>query len=135
MTAGQFGSLYDSMSYSVRNHTAFVAANYQVNEQFSLFANVVFNDGRGSLGGIDLDPSKAAGIPPGFNYPAISEIGRYSALSVGKTQQLYGLNYEFQPNWVLSVVGFHGRYEDRHPYLFDANGRSSGVHGGVSYVF
>ena len=123
------------MSYSVRNHTAFFAANYHINEKFSLFANLVLNDGRGSMGGIDLDSNNVEGTPPGFNYAAVSELGRFSALSVGRTQQIYGMNYRFQPNWVLSVVGYYGRYDDRHPYLFDANGRSAGAHAGISYVF
>jgi hypothetical protein len=47
---GQFGSLYDMMHYSTRNHTAFATANYEVNARLSFFANLVYNDGRGSLG-------------------------------------------------------------------------------------
>jgi len=123
------------MSYSVRNHAGFVAANYQVNERLGLFANLVVNDGRGSLGGINLDTSTVLGVPPGFDYTAISEIGRYSSLSVGRVQQLYGLNYEFRPKRVLSVTGFHDRYTDRDPYLFDAAGSSAGAHAGISYIF
>ena len=63
------------------------------------------------------------------------QAGRYSSLSVGRVQQLYGMNYEFHPNWVLSVTGFHGQYTDRDPYLFDAAGSSAGAHAGISYVF
>jgi len=135
VTAGQFGSLSDMMTYSVRNHTAFIAANYQVSERFSLFANLVFNDGRGSLGNLELDPTQAEGAPPGFNYRDISEIGRYSALSIGRTQQMYGFNWEFAPNWVASVVGYYANYVDRHPWLFETDGRTAGVHGGISYIF
>ncbi len=123
------------MSYSVRNHTAFFAANIRVSDKVSLFANLVYNDGRGSLGNLDLDPSRVEKTPAGFDYVKVSEIGRFSALSVGRTQQIYGVNYRFQPNWVVSVSGYYGHYDDRHPYLFDTKGRSAGVHGGISYVF
>jgi hypothetical protein len=36
---------------------------------------------------------------------------------------------------VLSWVAYHGRYKDRQPYRFDANGRTSGAQGGISFVF
>ncbi len=132
---GQFGSLYDMMHYSVRNHAAFAAANYEVNAKVSLFANLVYNDGRGSLGGIDLDTKQISAVPAGFDYAAVSEIGRFSALNVERVQQIYGMNYQLSPNWVISTVAYYGRYKDRQPYLFDANGRTSGVHGGINYVF
>ncbi len=123
------------MSYSVRNHTALFSANYQVNDNFSLFASIVYNDGRGSMGNIGLDPNQVIGTPPGFDYRKISEIGRFSALSVGRTQQTYGLNYRFAGNWVLSASGYYANYNDRHPYLFDANGTTAGVDAGLSYIF
>jgi hypothetical protein len=123
------------MSYSVRNHTAFVAANYDVNEKVQLFANIVFNDGRGSMGNLALDPSGLPGQPPGFDYYKISELGRFSALSIGRTQQIYGANWKFHPNWMLSISGYYGNYDDRAPYLFDRNGKSAGVHGGITYLF
>lgn len=123
------------MSWSVRNHTAFFAANYQVNENLSLFANLVINDGRGSLGNLSLDQTQVAKVPAGFDYYKISEIGRFSALSIGRTQQMYGVNYQFAPNWVATMVGYYADYNDRHPWLFDTNGRTAGVHGGISYIF
>lgn len=132
---GQFGSLSDMMSYSVRNHTATVAANLRITDKLSLFASIVHNDGRGSLGSVDLDASQVPAIPPGFDYAKISEIGRFSALSIGRTQQVYGLNYNFTPNWVLSASAYYSDYDDRSPYLFDTNGRSAGAEAGISYVF
>lgn len=123
------------MSYSVRNHTAFGAANFRVNDKVSLFANLVFNDGRGSLGNLELDPTGVPATPAGLDYQKISEIGRFSALSIGHTQQIYGMNYQFAPNWVASLSGYYADYKDRSPWLFDTNGRTSGVHAGVSYVF
>jgi hypothetical protein len=123
------------MSYSVRNHTGFFGANYELNDKFSLFANVVFNDGRGSLGNLLLDQTKVPAIPPGFDYVKISEIGRFSALSIGRTEQQYGFTWKFKPNWVASLAGFHEDYDDRQPYLFDTNGSSAGFHGGISYIF
>lgn len=133
---GQFGSLADMMSYSVRNHTAFIAANYEPRTGTSLFTNIVFNDGRGSMGNINLNPALlTAGSPAGFDYIAVSEIGRYSALSIGRTQQMYGINQQVAPGWTLSVVGYYANYKDRHPYLFDTNGRTAGVHAGINYAF
>ena len=123
------------MSYSVRNHTAFVAANFELRAGTSLFTNLVFNDGRGSMGNINLDPTILVGSPAGFDYIAVSEIGRYSALSIGRTQQMYGVNQKIAPNWTLSVVGYFANYKDRQPYLFDANGRTAGVHAGINYAF
>ncbi len=123
------------MHYSTRNHSAFATANYDVNDKVSLFLNVVYDDGRGSLGGINLDTNQISAIPPGFDYVAVNEISRFSGLNVRRVQQLYGMNYQFSPNWVASLVGYYGSYKDRQPYLFDTNGRSAGVHGGISYVF
>ncbi len=123
------------MSYSVRNHTAFIAANYDINDRVQLFANVVLNDGRGSMGNLELDPSGAAGIPPGFDFYKISELGRFSALSIGRTQQIYGVNWKFMPNWMFSLSGYYSDYDDRSPWLFDRNGTSAGVHGGITYIF
>ncbi|MCW5966766.1 MAG: hypothetical protein KIT83_22190 [Bryobacterales bacterium] len=123
------------ISYSVRNHSAFFTANYQINPKTSLFANVVYNDGRGSMGNINFNPALLVGQPVGFDYIAAQEIGRYSALSIGRTQQMYGVNQQVAPNWVLSLVGYYSNYRDRQPYLFDANGRTVGVHGGLSYTF
>ena len=123
------------MTYSVRNHTAFIAANYNVNEKVQLFANIVYNDGRGSMGNLELDPSGLVDQPPGFDYLKISEIGRFSALSIGRTQQMYGVNWKFQPKWMLSVSGYYANYDDRAPYLFDRNGGSAGAHGGITYMF
>ena len=123
------------MSYSVRNHTAFLAANFEPRPGTQFFANVVFNDGRGSMGNINLNPATLVGSPAGFDYIAVSEIGRFSALSIGRTQQMCGLNQQLTPNWVLSVAGYYANYKDRQPYLFNANGRTAGVHGGINYVF
>ena len=123
------------MSYSVRNHTAFVAANFQVSDKLALFANLVHNDGRGSLGNLSLDSTEVAAIPSGFDYAKISEIGRFSALSIGRTEQTYGMNYSFTPNWVLSASAYYSDSTDRHPWLFDTNGRTAGAQGGISYIF
>ena len=123
------------ISYSVRNHATFVSANYKVNDRTSLFANVSFNDGTGTMGNLSLNPTTLVGSPAGFDYIAVSEIGRFSALSIRRTQQIYGINQQIAPGWVLSVAGYYADYKDRQPYLFDANGRTAGVHGGISYIF
>jgi hypothetical protein len=123
------------MHYTTRAHTAFAAANYQAHERLGLFANLVMNDGRGSMGGINLDVRQIPAVPAGFDYGAVSEIGRFSALSARRIQQVYGLNYQFHPHWTLSWVAYHGRYRDRQPYLYHAGGRSAGVEGGLNYVF
>ena len=132
---GQFGSLYDMMDYSVRSHTAMATLNYELSRKLGLFANLVYSDGRGSLGGISLDTTQVVQIPAGFNYAAVSEIGRYSALNVRRAQQVVGLNYQFAPNWMMTVSGFYDSYKDRQPYIIDANGRVSGAQAGVSYIF
>lgn len=123
------------MDYTVRSHVAMASVNYEVSSKVGLFANFVYNDGRGSLGGISLDASKLTATPAGYNYAAISEIGRYSALNVRQVQQVYGLNYEFAPKWMLTVAGHYNSYKDRQPYIVDANGRLAGAQGGVSYIF
>lgn len=123
------------MNYSVRSHSAFAAVDYEATSKLNLFANLVYNDGRGSLGGINLDTTQITTAPAGFNYAAVSEIGRYSALNVRRVQQVYGLNYQFAPNWMLTAAGRYDSYKDRQPYIVDANGRTSGAHVGVSYIF
>ena len=132
---GQFGSLYDQMNWSAQNHNVFAAVNYQVTPKWSLFGNFVWSDGRGSFGGPSLDSSRVPAIPPGFNYAAISEIGKYSALAAGRTQDIAGTNYDLTPNWVLNATYYFARYKDRSPYLLDATGRTQGVEACISYVF
>lgn len=132
---GQFGSLYDMTRYSTRNHTVFGAANYQVNPQLSLFANVVYNEGRSSLGGLNLDTRQISAVPTGFDYSAVSDLGTYSALNVRRVQAVAGMNYAFSPRWTFSWTAYYGRYQDFQPYLLDTNGRSTGVQGGISYNF
>jgi len=135
VTEGQFGSLSDMMSYSAANHTAYVAVNYRASDKASLFANVAYNDGHGALGNLYLNPSGLPGIPPGFDYGKISEIGRFSALGMRWVEQVYGLNYQFHPRWMLSISGYWASFKDRRPYLINATGRTAGVQGGLSYVF
>jgi len=132
---GQFGSLYDQMHWSARNHNVFAAVNYQVTSKWSVFGNFVWNDGRGSLGGLNLDTKQILTIPPGFNYGAVSEIGRFSALNASRTQDTVGTSYSLAANWVLSATYYYERYKDRSPYLLDATGRTQGVEAGISYVF
>ena len=132
---GQFGSLYDQMSWSAQNHNVFAAVNYQVTPKWSLFGNFQWSDGRGALGGINLDTTQIAGIPAGFNYAAVSEIGKFSALAAGWTQDMVGTSYDLSPNWVLNATYYFARYKDRSPYLLDATGRTQGVEAGISYVF
>jgi len=132
---GQFGSLYDQMQWTARNHNVFAAVNYEVSPKWMLFANVVWNDGRGRMGGLELDPARVSAIPPGFNYVALSELGRFSALNASRTQDIAGVNYKLTPNWTLNATYYFARFRDRSPYLMDATGRSQGVEAGVSYVF
>lgn len=132
---GQFGSLYDQMYWSARNQNVFANVNYEVNKKLNLFGNFVWNDGRGSLGGLTLDASKVSAIPPGFNYAAISELGRFSALNAGRVQNVLGMNYQLAPNWSLHATYFYERFKDRSPYLLDATGRMQGAEFGLSYNF
>lgn len=132
---GQFGSLHDQMKWSARNQNLFAAVNYEITNKWSLFGNFVWNNGRGSLGGISLDTRQIAGIPAGFNYAAVSEIGRYSALNGAYHQDIAGVNYQLSPNAVAHVAYFNGRYKDRLPYLMDGTGRTQGAEAGVSYTF
>jgi len=111
---GQFGSLYDQMHWSARNQNVFANTNYQVNPKLNLFANFIWNDGRGSLGGLNLDSTKVSAIPPGFSYAAITELGRFSA---------------------LNATYFYERFKDRSPYLLDATGRTTGAEFGLNYTY
>jgi predicted porin len=132
---GQFGSLYSQMKWSARNHNVFAAVNYEITPKLSVFGNFQWNDGQGSFDGLSLDPKKVSQIPPGFNYLAMSELGRYSALNAARTQDIAGLNYKLTPKWVLNATYYFARYKDRSPYLLDATGRTQGVEAGVSYMF
>ncbi len=123
------------MYWSARNHNVFAAVNYQASEKVSLFGNFVWSDGRGSLGGIALDTTRLPGVPAGYNYAAMSELGRYSALNAARTQDVLGMSYTFRPNWILNASYYFARFKDRSPYLLDATGRVQGVEAGLSYVF
>ena len=123
------------MYWSARNHNVFAAVNYQVSEKVSLFGNFVWSGGRGSLGGISLDVKRLPGAPNGYNYATVSELGGYSALNAARTQDVVGVSYTFQPNWILNASYYFARFKDRSPYLLDATGRTQGVEAGISYVF
>lgn len=132
---GQFGSLYDQMNWSARNHNLSAAVNYELTRKLSLYASLVWNRGRGSFDGIGLDISKVPAIPAGFNYAAVSEIGRYSALNADRHQDIVGLQYQLSERWSLNGTLFHAKYKDKSPYLLDATGRSSGAEAGLTYSF
>lgn len=132
---GQFGSLYDQMNWSAQNHNVSATVNFNITPKWSVFGNFLWSDGRGSMSGIDLDTRQVPAIPPGFNYAAISELGKFSALAAGRTQDMAGMNYDLSPNWVLNATYYFARFKDRSPYLLDATGRTQGVEAGISYVF
>lgn len=132
---GQFGSLWDQMNWSARNHNIFAAVNYEFNAKWSVYGNYVFNRGRGSYYGIELNAATLPAVPAGFNYAAISDMGRFSALNADRTQAVMGTSYKFAPNWVFNGSYFYGRFKDNSPYLLDATGRAQGVEAGISYVF
>ncbi len=135
MTAGQFGSLADPIHYSTRNHTALATVNYTPSERLSFFGNFVYNDGRGSLGGLALDAAGLAAIPAGFDYAAVSDLTRFSALNVRRIQQAYGFYYQVSDRWVFTWMVFHGQYKDRQPYLVNTTGRNAGIHAGINLIF
>lgn len=132
---GQLGSLYDQMRWTAKNHNVFASFNAEITPKWTVFGNIVWNDGRGRMGGIELDPARVSAIPPGFNYTALSELGRFSALNASRTQDIAGVNYKLAPNWVLNATYYFARFRDRAQYLVNANGRSQGVEAGISYVF
>ena len=132
---GQFGSLYDQMDWSARNHNVFTAVNFEINSKWSLFENFIWNRGRGQMAGLDLDVSKVPAIPAGFNYAALSELGKFSALNADRTQNITGVNYQISEKWTANAAYFFGQYKDKSPYLLDATGRTQGVEFGVNYIF
>lgn len=132
---GQFGSLYDQMNWSTRNHNVYAAANFEITKKWSVYENFVWSRGRGMMAGIELDTRQIVQIPPGFNYAAVSEIGRYSALNADRTQSTAGLNYRFNDKWSWYGAHFYGRFLDRSPYLIDGTGRTQGVETGLLYTF
>lgn len=132
---GQFGSLYDQMDWSARNHNVFTAVNFEINSKWSLFENFIWNRGRGQMAGIGLDPSKVPAVPAGFNYVAMSELGKFSALNADRTQNITGLNYQISEKWAANAAYFFGQFKDKSPYLLDATGRTQGVEFGINYIF
>jgi hypothetical protein len=123
------------MYWTSRNQNVFGAVNYEVNPKLTLFGNFVWNDGRGTLGGLQLDTNQVPKLPDGFNYAAVSEIGRFSALNAGRTQNAAGVNYLLRPDWQFSATYFYARYKDRDPYLMNMTGRTQGVEFGLNYMF
>lgn len=123
------------MRWTAKNHNLFASFNAEITPKWTVFGNIVWNDGRGRMGGIELDPARVSAIPPGFNYTALSELGRFSALNASRTQDIAGVSYKLAPNWVLNATYYFARFRDRAQYLVNANGRSQGVEAGISYVF
>jgi predicted porin len=123
------------MYWSARNQNVFANTNYQVNPKLNLFANFIWNDGRGSMGGLHLDANNVSAIPPGFNYAAISELGRFSALNAARLQNVAGASYQLTPKWSLNATYYYERFKDRSPYLLDATGRTTGAEFGLNYTY
>jgi hypothetical protein len=123
------------MNWSAKNHNVSATVNFNITPKWSLFGNFLWADGRGAMDGINLDSSKVPAIPPGFNYAAISELGKFSALAAARTQDVVGMNYDVTSNWVLNATYYFARFKDRSPYLLDATGRTQGIEAGISYVF
>lgn len=87
------------------------------------------------MAGLELNTTQVAAIPAGFNYAAVSELGKFSALNADRTQNVTGFNFNLKSNWVLNGAYFYGQFKDRSPYLLDATGRMHGIEAGISYVF
>ncbi len=135
MTVGQFGSLYDSMRHTNDDHSLWLVAQAKVHERLAAYASTSLVESAAAFSGIDLDPAAVPGVPPGFDYRAVSDLGRYSRLGVRWWNVQAGVRHSVGTRLLIDLGMTYDDYKDRQPYLVDTTGKRLGFKLGASWIF
>ncbi|MBN1568102.1 MAG: hypothetical protein JXA73_09660 [Acidobacteria bacterium] len=123
---GQFGTLYNDIRNTNSDHTAWTAVNVQANDKIAGYGQFVLTDSSASFKGPSLDPTKVIGTPPGFNYPAVADLGNYSKLDIRWWSVEAGMKQALRNSLMMDYALTYQDYKDRYPYLFDTTGKNWG---------
>ena len=135
MTAGQFGSVYDTYSHRNNDHNGWLAANLKVSEKLVLHAQTVFTEASSGFSGLNLDPSGLPGQPPGFDYPALSEIQDFSNLRLRWWYFEGGIQHQVQPKLLWETNLTYDNYTDSQSYVVNTTGKRFGALARLNWFF
>jgi hypothetical protein len=135
VTAGQFGSLYDSMRNTNNDHTLWLVTQAKIHERLTAYAAATMVESSAAFSGLELDAAKVSAIPPGFDYRAVSDLGNYSRLGVRWWNVQAGVRHLIGSRFLLDLGATYDDYRDRQPYIVDTTGKSWGIKLGANWIF
>jgi hypothetical protein len=132
---GQFGSLYNSIRNTNNDHTAWAAVNVLASETITGYGQIVLTKSAASFRGPALDSTKVSAIPPGFDYAAISDLGRYSSLDMRWWNLEAGVHHTLRKQFLIDYALTYQDYKDNQPYLVNTTGKSLGFLLRANWIF
>lgn len=108
---------------------------FTLSERARIYTLFTMNESSSAQTGLLLNTSGLVGLPAGYNYAGVSDLGTYSDLRVRQFQQVVGMEYRVFERLVLQQELWWRDYQDGEPYLFDANGRNIGFRFSLNWLF
>ncbi|NWG14005.1 MAG: hypothetical protein HXY20_10775 [Acidobacteria bacterium] len=132
---GQFGSLSDSITNKNNDHTGWAVVNLRMSDNLATYAQASVTEASASFSGLRLDPAQVSATPPGFDYVAVSDLGKYSRLRVRWWYTEFGLRQSIRGRFLFDYALTYQDYRDSQPYLVDATGKNWGFLLRMNYLF
>jgi hypothetical protein len=107
----------------------------KMNNKISAHGQVSLTEASGSFSGLQLDPSGLEGIPPGFNYAGISEMGNFSNLRMRWWYLEGGLQHLVGKHMVMDYALTYQDFRDSQAYLVDTTGTNLGLMVRANWLF
>jgi hypothetical protein len=123
------------MHHRNHNHAALFNTEWQMNEGTRLYTQFSFNESSSALGDLLLSTNGLPGVPAGYDYAAISDLGGYSDLRVRRVLQVVGFEKRIAERLVFNNELWWHDYDDGEPYLFNTNGRNIGLRVSMHWLF
>jgi hypothetical protein len=100
--------------------------NVRASDKVAAYGQFVLTDSAASFQGPSLDSTKVPGIPPGFDYKVVSDLGNYSKLDIRWWNVEAGLRQTLRNRFLMDYAVTYQDYNDNQPYLFDTTGKNWG---------
>lgn len=123
------------MKYRGNNHAALFNTEFTVSERTRIYTQFTMNESSSAQTDLTLDTTGLPGLPAGYNYANVSDLGTYSDLRVRRLLQVVGLEHRIANRLVLQNELWWHDYKDGEPYLFDTNGRNIGFQFSLHWLF
>jgi hypothetical protein len=123
------------MRYRGHHHAALFNTDFTLSDRTRLYTQFSFNQSRSSLGDLVLVTTGLPGLPAGYNYANVSDLGDYSGLHLRRFLQVAGMEHRLGERLVLQNELWWHDYKDDDPYLFDTNGRNIGLRFSLHWLF